>query len=450
MSESSEKKLHVAIITSGGAGMFCGACMHDNTWTKAMINQGAEATLIPTYTPIRVDEQNMASSQVFLGGINIYLNYRSRIWSRLPRFFKQWLDTPWIINLATKFGVSNDAHELGALTVTLLEGEQGPELMEIEELAQYVGDQLKPDVVCLSNALLSGTIKNIKEHFSGPLFCILQGDDVFLEELGEPYRSRSLELIRENVQQLDGILVHSDYYRDFMSDYLDVPADHFHKVLLGIDLEGHDGTPEENTEEEPFTVGFFARICKEKGLHNVVEAFEIFHRAHPKTRLAVGGFLGKENEDYFHETTKNLSALGDAFQYWGSPDSRSEKIAFYKSLSVLSVPTDYQEPKGLFVLEAMANGVPVVQPAHGAFPELIEKTEGGLLVPPGDPQALADAWEKLYQDRAYHKKLAQQGYERVRQFYNAELMAQESLQFFQKMVDSSRFAKNDPQMTPEP
>lgn len=429
--------------------MFCGACMHDNTWTRAMINQGAEATLIPTYTPIRVDEQNMTGSPVFLGGINVYLNYRSRLWRRLPRFMKHWLNTPWIINLATSFGVSNDAHELGALTVTLLEGEQGPELMEIEELAHYVGEQLQPDVVCLSNALLSGTIKTIKQHFSGPLFCILQGDDVFLEELGEPYRARALELIRQNVQQLDGVLVHSDYYRDFMSDYLDLPKDHFQKVLLGIDLEGHNGTPSENPNE-PFTIGFFARLCKEKGLHNVVQAFEIFHKAHPESRLCVGGFLGKESEAYFHETTDHLIALNDSYKYWGSPDSLAEKVEFYKSLSVLSVPTDYHEPKGLFVLEAMANGVPVVQPAHGAFPELIEQTEGGLLVPPGDPQALADAWERLYQDTEYRSKLAWQGYERVRQFYSAELMAEESLQFFQKRVDSSGFVKNEPQLTPDP
>ena len=449
MSEPSNRKLHVAIITSGGAGMFCGACMHDNTWTKSMINQGAEATLIPTYTPIRVDEENMTGSPVFLGGINVYLNYRSRLWRRLPRFLKHWLNAPWIINLATKFGVSNDAHELGALTVTLLEGEHGPEIMEIEELAQYVGDQLKPDVVCLSNALLSGTITKIKEHFSGPLFCILQGDDVFLEELGEPYRSKSLELIRQNVQQLDGILVHSDYYLEFMSDYLDVPADHFQKVLLGIDLKGYDGTPEKNTVE-PFTIGFFARLCKEKGLHNVVQAFEIFHQSHPESRLAVGGFLGKENEAYFQETTKNLAAFNDSYIYWGSPASLAEKVKFYQSLSILSVPTDYHEPKGLFVLEAMANGVPVVQPAHGAFPELIEKTGGGLLVPPGDIQALVDAWERLYQDREFRYKLAKQGYDRVRQFYSAELMATQSLEFFQNCVDSSASAKREPQLTPDP
>ncbi|MCA9016389.1 MAG: glycosyltransferase family 4 protein, partial [Planctomycetaceae bacterium] len=287
------------------------------------------------------------------------------------------------------------------------------------------------------------------EHFHGPLFCVLQGDDVFLEELGEPYRSRSLELIRQNVQQVDGVLVHSDYYREFMSEYLDLPKDHFQKMLLGIDLKGHDGTPEESPDE-PFTIGFFARICKEKGLHNVVQAFDLFHKKYPDSRLSVGGFLGKESEAYFQETTKHLAALNDSYQYWGSPDSREEKVAFYKSLSVLSVPTDYHEPKGLFVLEAMANGVPVVQPAHGAFPELIEKTEGGLLVPPGDPQALADAWERLYQDREYRRKLAQQGYERVRQFYSAELMAEESLQFFQKVVEASRFQQNEPQLTPDP
>ncbi|WP_417384821.1 glycosyltransferase family 4 protein [Gimesia sp.] len=449
MSEPSPQKLHVAIITSGGAGMFCGACMHDNTWTRAMMLQGAEATLVPTYTPIRVDEENMTGSPVFLGGINVYLNYRSKLWRKLPGFMKHWLNTPWIINLATKFGVSNDAHELGALTVTLLEGDQGAEGREIEELAQFLGSHLKPDVICLSNALLSGTIKKIREHFQGPLFCILQGDDVFLEELGEPYRSRSLELIRNNVQQVDGVLVHSDYYREFMSDYLDVPIDHIHKVLLGINLEGHDGTPADHTDE-PFTIGFFARICKEKGLHNVVEAFEIFHKAHPDSRLCVGGFLGKESEAYFHETTKNLPALNESYKYWGSPDTREEKIAFYKSLSVLSVPTDYHEPKGLFVLEAMANGVPVVQPAHGAFPELIEQTAGGLLVPPGDPQALADAWERLYQDREYRLQLARQGYERVRQFYSAELMATESLSFFQKWVDAAGLKQNTPQLTPDP
>ena len=435
MSEPLNKKLHVAIITSGGAGMFCGACMHDNTWTKAMMLQGAEATLIPTYTPIRVDEQNMTGSQVFLGGINVYLNFRSRLWRRLPRFMKHWLDTPWIINLATKFGVSNDAHELGALTVTLLEGDQGAEGTEIEELARFLGETLKPDVICLSNALLSGIIKNIRNHFQGPLFCMLQGDDVFLEELGEPYRSRSMELIRSNVKQLDGVLVHSDYYREFMSEYLDVPLDHIHKMLLGINLEGHDGTPEESPDE-PFTIGFFARICKEKGLHNVVEAFRIFHERHPDSRLLVGGFLGKENEAYFRETTAPLAALKDAYRYWGSPASLTDKVAFYKSLSVLSVPTDYREPKGLFVLEAMANGVPVVQPDHGAFPELIEQTAGGLLVPPGDAQALAAAWERLYEDKEYRKQLAQQGYERVREFYNAELMAKESLQFFQDRIQA--------------
>ncbi|QDU05221.1 Alpha-D-kanosaminyltransferase [Gimesia chilikensis] len=441
MTPPPDKKLHVAIITSGGAGMFCGACMHDNTWTKAMMLQGAEATLVPTYTPIRVDEENMTGSPVFLGGINVYLNYRSRIWRALPRFLKHWLDTPWIINLATSFGVSNDAHELGALTVNLLEGDQGAEGVEIEELARFLGETLKPDVICLSNALLSGTIKTIKQHFKGPLFCILQGDDVFLEELGEPYRSRSLELIRSNVQQLDGVLVHSDYYRDFMSAYLDVPVDHFHRVLLGINLDGYDGTPETSVDE-PFTIGFFARICKEKGLQNAVEAFKIFHERHPDSRLLVGGFLGKENEAWFKETTAPLDELQDAYRYWGSPASHEEKVDFYKSLSVLSVPTDYQEPKGIFVLEALANGVPVVQPAHGAFPELIEQTAGGLLVPPGDTLALVEAWERLYQDKDYRKQLAQQGYERVRQNFNAELMATESLQFFRDRLAAATPAEN--------
>ena len=81
--------------------------------------------------------------------------------------------------------------------------------------------------------------------------------------------------------------------------------------------------------------------------------------------------------------------LADQFEYRGELD-RAGKIAFLQSLDVMSVPATYAEPKGIFLLEAMATGVPVVQPRRGAFPEIIERTGGGLLVEPDDAEALAD------------------------------------------------------------
>src|SRR4029077_15730115 len=96
----------------------------------------------------------------------------------------------------------------------------------------------------------------------------------------------------------------------------------------------------------------------------------------------------------------NLAAAGLAGEltYRGAVD-REGKLAFLRSVDVLSVPATYDEPKGFFLLEAMASGVPVVQPRRGAFTEIIEKTGGGLLVAPDDPQALGDALFELWQDR---------------------------------------------------
>ena len=428
--------MHIAIITAGGAGMFCGSCMHDNTWARALRDQGAEISLIPAYTPIRLDEEDVSLQRVYFGGINVYLEYRSRLWRRIPRVFTRWLDRPGVIDLASRFGISNDAHHLGAMTLSMLEGESGPQKNEVRELVEFLGRELKPDIVCFSNSLLVGTLRLLKENYGGKVFCTLQGDDIFLESMTEPYRGRAIEMISEQAQQFDGFLVHSRYYRDFMSRYLGLPPEKFHLLPLGIDLEGHDGQPTVGTGDQ-FTVGYFARICPEKGLHQLIQAFRILHGRRPNTRLKAGGYLGKRDQKYFAQVRKAAKPLGSAFQYIGSPAGRGEKIDFLNSLDLLSVPTVYQEPKGLYVLEALANGVPVVQPGHGAFPELIETTGGGILVEPDNAEELADALEKLMDAPQQRTKLAEAGYANVRKIYNPKSMAEKTLAIFETALSRS-------------
>jgi glycosyltransferase involved in cell wall biosynthesis len=422
--------MHIAIVTAGGAGMFCGSCMHDNTWASALKRQGARVTLIPTYTPLRLDEPSQSQRQVFLGGINVYLDFRSSIWRALPRGATRWLDHPGVIRLAARLGVSTNAQKLGELTLAMLAGEAGPEWREIDELAAFLVDVVRPDAICFSNALLAGTLRTLRRRYAGRIVCVLQGDDVFLEDLHEPYKSRALGALRQRVRDFDRFLVHSGYYRDFMSRYLDVPADSFDVVPLGIDLAGHDGRPGHDANR-PFTVGYFARVCPEKGLAELVEAFKRLHARHPQARLRAAGYLGRRDRGYFREVQKRARDLGDAFEYAGSPATHREKVEFLKSLDVLSVPTVYQEPKGLYVLEALANGVPVVQPRHGAFPEVLEATGGGLLVEPGDPDDLAHALEELMKDPAGRLQLARRGQAIVHAEYDVDRMARRTLEIFQ-------------------
>ncbi|HTI50683.1 MAG TPA: glycosyltransferase family 4 protein, partial [Planctomycetaceae bacterium] len=337
--------MHIAIVTAGGAGMFCGSCMHDNTLARALIDSGHEVSLIPCYTPIRVDERDVSEERVFLGGINVYLDARVPGWGRLPRFLTHWLDSPTLLRQIGRLAINSSARKLGQVTISTLLGDRGPLRREIDEFADFVGRALRPDVVCFSNALLAGIVPRLKEQYTGPVFCLLQGDDIFLEDLTEPYRRQAIDLVSSHAQRFDGFLVHSHYYRDVMAEYLRLPRKRMHVVPLGIDPAGHDGEPKV-TPGNPFTVGYFARVCPEKGLQHLVEGFRILHRRHPQTRLIAGGYLGARDRAFFHDVLRSAADLGPAFQYAGSPPGHAEKVTFLRSLDVLSVPTEYHEPKG--------------------------------------------------------------------------------------------------------
>ena len=416
--------------------MFCGSCMQDNTWARGLLATGTQVTLIPTYTPIRVDEPNQSQSRIFFGGINVYLNAKSKVWAALPPWTKAWLDRPWIIRQLTRFGVSNDAAELGDLTLTMLAGGDGPIRQAGAELARYIGRELKPDIVVFSNALLSGCLPQIKAEFSGPVACMLQGDDVFLDALPDSHRSRAIAAVAERASGFEGFLTHSQFYRDRMARMLSLPLDRFQTIPLSIDLERHTGTPGERVGQ-PFTVGYFARLAPEKGLHHLLDAFALLHALHPEARLRIGGYEPSQHRSYINEQRQRAQSIGPTVEFSGSPDTIAEKVAFYRSIDVLSVPTDFEEPKGLSILEAWANGVPVVQPAAGAFPELVgDQGAGGWLVPHRQAPALAAAWSQLLANPTQRLQLALAGYQKVRQHHSHEAVARVTIQALEAIARS--------------
>ena len=423
--------MHVAFITAGGAGMFCGSCMHDNALARALMDLGIEVSLLPMYTPIRVDEQNVSQSRVFLGGINLYLDVVSPVWRRMPGFLRRLVDRPNFIRWATQFGVSNDARELGELTLSNLAGAEGVQHRAVEELADYIG-HLKPDVLIYSNALLAGSLRAIRPRFTGPAVCLLQGDDIFLKDLIEPYRTQALALLRDRAGDFDAFLAHSQYYGQFMAEYIGLPTDRMHVVPLGIDLEGHVGEVRTQLGSPP-TIGYFGRICPEKGLHLLVDAVDRLRSTHPEIRLRVGGYLGARDEAYYADIVARTESWGTGFESIGSPETHAEKVAFLQSLDLFSLPTTYREPKGLSVLEAMANGVPVVQPAHGAFPEMLARTGGGELFEPENAADLAEKLDGLLTDHDRRITKAQAGRTAVHSQLGTRPTAQLTLALFESL-----------------
>ena len=426
--------MRITIITAGGAGMYCGSCMHDNTWARALIAAGHDVTLLPTYTPIRVDEADASTRRVFLGGVNVYLDGRWRWWRRLPRWMKAWVDSRWFIRFATGFGVSNDARELGELTLSLLSGDHGPHQRAVEEMARFITEELQPEIIVFSNSLLAGILPRIRQETNVPIVCVLQGDDIFLDGLVEPHRVRVFDKLRELAPLFDGFLTHSLYYKQFMRGYLSLPESiPMYQLPLTIDPVGYDDSAPVSAER-PFTVGYFARICPEKGLHQLVEAFQKVHAVDPQARLRVGGYLGKRDRAYFQSLQQQIrkQGLGKVFDFVESPD-RVGKHQFLRGLDVFSVPTTYREPKGLSILEAMYHGVPVVQPAHGSFPELLGNG-GGMLFPAGDLNQLANLllWARDNADE--RRAMGERGKAVVRSLHLPQSLAKATGKLFREFV----------------
>jgi glycosyltransferase involved in cell wall biosynthesis len=420
--------MRIAYITAGAAGMFCGSCMRDNTLVAALARQGHEALLVPTYTPIRTDEEDVSSGRIFFGGINVYLQQKFGLFRHTPWFLDRLLDFRALLRWVSRFAVKTEAKELGELTVSMLEGTHGHQSKEIEKLVYWLAHEVKPEVVNLTNALLAGVVPPLRERVRAPVLCSLQGDDIFLESLPASYKEQALGLIRGLCRQIDGFIATSGYYADFMAGYLDIPRYKIHVVYPGLNLAGH-ATGMVPRIARPFTIGYFARICPEKGLHHLVDAWLLL-RQMPGTdgvRLHVSGWLGENNRRYFAQQRKKIEArslLGD-FLHVECPDHTS-KVHFLVGLDVLSVPTVYREPKGLYVLEALVNGVPVVQPRHGSFPELLQLTGGGMLVEPEDPADLARGLKQLLDDRELHRRLGEAGQTAAVRSFTADRMAEET------------------------
>lgn len=409
---------------TGGAGtMYCGSCLRDNALASALMKRGHDVVLSPVYTPTRTDEANVSREQVFFGGISVFLEQHSALFRRAPAFLHRLLDSNWALRLATKRQIKVDPKSLGELTVSMLRGERGFQKQEIDKLLEWLRTE-RFDVVNLPYTLLLGLAEPIKRTLGSPVCCTLQGEDLFLDGLGEPHKQQSLDLIQEASRGVDAFLPVSQYYADYMPGYLGLPPSKMRLAPLGINVDGFTAKP--RARNGPFTIGYFARVAPEKGLHALAAAYKVLRaRSNGQpVRLVAAGYLPGEHRGYLDRVKCDLAqaGLGAEFEYKGEL-TREQKIAFLHSLDVLSVPAIYHEPKGIFLLEAMACGVPVVQPRHGAFPEMIEKTSGGLLVEPGSAEALADGLHAIWRDPDLGRALGTAGARGVREHYTLEKMA---------------------------
>lgn len=422
--------MKVAYLTAGAAGMYCGSCLNDNTLARTLVKDGVDVALIPTYTPTRTDDENVSMDRVFFGGINVYLQQKFSIFRKTPWFIDKLFNSKPLLKLASMMSGSTNARMLGELAIAVLEGSHGPLRKELDKLIQWLKEDFKPDLVHLTNAMFVGLAGPIKKELGVPVTCGLPGEDLFLDALIEPYKSQAMAVLRRGAQDIDAFSSPSDYYRTHMADYMGVPIERIEQVNLGLDFPDEKPQPRPYDGLEPFQIGFLARRAPEKGLHLLVDAYiQLAQRVgKDKVRLNVAGYLAPVDKAYDRAQQEKLNSAGLAETVsWVGEVDKPAKTDFYAGIHCFSMPAPYQEPKGRSVLEAMAAGVPVVQPRHGAFTEMVEATGGGLLVAPENIAELVDALQQIMDDENLRQQMANRGQEYVRQRYTSEAMAQQVL-----------------------
>lgn len=378
------------IIPGSGGSFYCGNCLRDSKFVQALRNQGHEIIKVPLYLPIFDDAHDLNEVPVFYGAVNLYLKQQFPVFRHMPDFVEKVLDSKPMLHLAAQKAGSTRAKGLEDMTVSMLLGEEGNQRQELERLVEWLRDDACPDIVHLSNALLLGLAHRIKQELNIPVVCSLQDEDVWVDVMDEPYRAEVWDLMSRRGREVDAFVSVSNFYACEIRKKMQIRDEQMHVIHLGVNPDDYFM---KNIQTKEQVIGYLSRMCHSNGLHILVDAFIRLKRdaRFSSVKLKITGGKTGDDEKFIRQQKKKIATAGlTQFVDWVDEFEGEERQHFFDTVSVLSVPVLNGEAFGLYQLEALASGIPLAQPALGAFPE-IAALSGGEVFSPNSPEALADA-----------------------------------------------------------
>jgi glycosyltransferase involved in cell wall biosynthesis len=429
--------MRILQLVPGTGNFYCGSCLRDNALVHGLRAAGHDVLMVPLYLPLVTDEPAENDNvPIFLSGISVFLEQKFSLFRHSPDWFNRLLSSPRLLRFSANFAGMTTARDLGESAVSMLQGEASHQAREMDRLIDWLRTQGNLDVICLSNSLLSGMAHRLKQEFRVPVVSTMQGEDSFLDSLTDPYRKQSWDLLAQRCADVDHFISVSQYYSDLMRRRLSLAPDRVTVVYPGVAVEDFASGP---APIDPPVIGYLARMHHGKGLATLVDAFlklKEWNRV-PGVQLRIAGAKTSTDNRLVDSLQQRLSKIASDVEFLPNLE-RSAKLELLRGLSVLSVPATYGEAFGLYLLEAWASGVPVVQPKHGAFPELLAKTGGGVLCEPDDPVALADALQKLLLDPARMRQLGQAGRQAVEQHFTIGQMTRHTEELLGRVMAGAR------------
>lgn len=425
----------VSIVPGFGGTFYCGNCLRDSAFVKALRAAGHDAITLPLYLPLSSNGfDNESDIPVFYGAVNIYFEQNFKLFRNIPLWLRKILNSPPVLRFAAKMSSSTRATGLEDMTISMLRGRDGFQGYELNELISYLKHHEKPDIIHLSNALLLGLAKGIREELNIPVVCTLQDEDVWVEVMNEPYRSQVWNLMSENGNYVDAFITVSQFFADKISSLMTIPSEKLHVVPLGVDPSVYQ-VKKPNLEVP--TIGFLSRSNAGNGFEILIDAFILLKQnsQFKNARLKVTGGRTGDDMKFINRQIKKLKAKGYQNDIEFVEDFRTESLGdFFDGLTLLSVPVQKGEAFGLYQLESLASGIPIVQPAVGAFPEIVANSGGGLIYEPNTPDALAKKWEQCLLDNDLIMRLSGNGRKAIEEKYSSTVMVSNMVEVYKQLV----------------
>jgi len=426
----------VHIIPGSGGTFYCQNCMRDNELIKSLKSLGHEIHMIPMYLPLSIDNHEIEHNiPIFYGAINMYLGEKFPFYRHVPVWLEKLFDSQLLLRYAAKKSGSTRASGLEDMTISMLLGEKGHQASQLDHLITFLANEIKPDIVHLSNALLLGLARRLKNDLDAKIICSLQDENEWIDLMRSEYKKKVWDVMAERAVDVDMFVAASNYYSDKSRDQLKIPTEKMSVVYGGINLDGYERS---SLPFDPPVIGYLCRMSEYFGLGILVDAFILLKqdlRFKDLQLYVTGGYSG-DDKIFIKKMLQNVSAHGferdvRIFEEF----NKEKKIQFLKSLTLLSVPVPTGEAFGAYQFEALAAGVPIVQPDIGGYPEFIEATGGGVIYDPNDGENLAKAIASLLTKPDQVHKLGAQGRKAVLEKYSMNDMARKIIKIYERLIN---------------
>ena len=426
----------IQITPGSGDNFYCENCLRDQALVRTLNSQGHEMTMVPLYLPIKVDSPDVSiDAPIFYGGVNVYLQQKLGLFRKTPRWVDSMFDNRSLLSKISKKAGMTSSKDLGETTISMLKGEDGHQVKELDRLTNWLSrDMEKPDVIILSNVLLGGLASALKQRLQVPVICLLQDEEAFVDGLGEPYSKEAWALLQKCSNEIDAFISVSKAYANRIAPRLGLDENKLHTVYMGIDIKEYMSA--QAPPARP-TIGFLSRMCPERGLDTLTEAF-ILLKKKPELKtcqLQISGGKNQADEPFVREIQRNLETAGVAGDVVFTPEFLGEgRRQWLKELSVMCVPEKEEAAYGLFALEAKAAGVPVVVPKIGIFPEMLELTGGGVLVDFNSPRFFSEVLSQLLLDPVSTHELGKKGRKGIEEHFDIEKTSKNLIRVLDRVI----------------